>query len=157
MKADTFQKRFWSKVLKSDYCWNWIGSRNKAGYGRLMMKQGGVFLAHRLIWTEEKGNIPDGMCVLHRCDNPSCIRLDHLFLGTQQDNIRDAQNKGRRRWAWLLYGKDAKISAEDVLSMRSEYKPFKFTQPMLAKKYGLPLSKVNSIINKKSFAWLHTQ
>jgi len=74
-------------------CDEWDGPRDRDGYGRLSRGR----RAHRVAWEEANGPIPDGMCVLHRCDNPPCRRLDHLFLGTVADNNRDKALKGR---AW---------------------------------------------------------
>jgi hypothetical protein len=91
--------RFWSKVEKSDErsCWNWkAGTRN--GYGRLWL-DGGIKSAHRVAWEFTNGPIPDGLRVLHRCDNPSCCNPAHLFLGTQEDNVADMVSKGRQRSA----------------------------------------------------------
>lgn len=73
-------------------CWLWQGNTTKKGYGRL-----GGGQAHRMSWTAFRGTIPEGMCVLHRCDNRACVNPDHLWLGTQIDNINDCVNKGRNR------------------------------------------------------------
>ncbi len=75
-----------------DDCLEWPGSVDKAGYGKLGRAQ---VRAHRLIWEAAHGTIPDGLFVCHYCDNPSCIRLAHLWLGTALDNNRDRMNKGR--------------------------------------------------------------
>lgn len=83
--------RVWSHVDKSGECWTWdVGKR----YGSACFK-GRRWQAHRLIWTLTNGSIPDDMCVLHRCDNPKCVKPSHLFLGTQKLNVRDAIQKGR--------------------------------------------------------------
>jgi len=71
-------------------CWEWEGSRFPSGYGRLKRMR-----AHRAVWEAVYGPIPAGLCVLHRCDNPPCVRPDHLRLGTQADNMRDRASKGR--------------------------------------------------------------
>jgi hypothetical protein len=88
--------RFWSKVSKSDKCWEWTAATNKHGYGTFQF-EGRLQKAHRVAWQLSMGSVPDGLFVLHRCDNPSCVRLTHLFLGTQRDNVRDAMRKGRYR------------------------------------------------------------
>jgi hypothetical protein len=89
------EKRFWEKVEKrSDGCWEWVAGKNKAGYGRMIV-DGVPQLAHRLSYAMRFGAIPKGLCVCHHCDNPGCVRPEHLFTGTHGDNVRDAQWKGR--------------------------------------------------------------
>ena len=87
-------KRFWSKVNKTDGCWEWTAYLNKQGYGRYGIGSN-VYRAHRLAFEEAYGPIPEGMFVCHKCDNPSCVRPDHLFLGTNSDNLKDCSAKGR--------------------------------------------------------------
>jgi hypothetical protein len=91
-------RRFWARVRRGDGCWEWQGTRLPTGYGfagtsydRLV----GERYAHRIAYVMEHGTIPRGMCICHKCDNPACVRPDHLFLGTYQDNTRDAMRKGR--------------------------------------------------------------
>lgn len=87
--------RFWDKVLVGDGCWEWqAGTQKHNGYGSFSMN-GRDVKAHRVSWLLWYGEIPKGLRVLHRCDNPPCIRPDHLFLGTQKDNVLDAVAKGR--------------------------------------------------------------
>jgi hypothetical protein len=82
------------KVEKRGECWEWTGYRMPSGHGQLRRsRSGGILLAHRYVWRELVGEIPD--CVLHRCDNPPCVRPSHLWLGTQADNIADMWAKGR--------------------------------------------------------------
>lgn len=75
-------------------CLEWIGTRAIDGYGRAFIN-GRRWNTHRLSWTLHRGPIPAGLVVRHTCDNPSCVRIEHLRLGTQQDNIRDRDRKGR--------------------------------------------------------------
>lgn len=99
--------RFWSHVDKGGPsisaalgpCWLWTSTRT-------------VKRAHRVAWELEHGAIGDGVCVLHRCDTPSCVRVSHLFLGTRGDNILDMVTKGRTT---------AKLAPEDVLAIRREF------------------------------------
>jgi hypothetical protein len=79
-------ERFWSKIQKKTACLEWQGSRDKEGYGGFW--NGITQRAHRYSWELHHGPIPHGMSVLHTCDNPSCVRPDHLYLGTQLDNMR---------------------------------------------------------------------
>lgn len=93
--------RFWARVQKSreDKCWLWQGSVNKDGYGRLQVGPRGanrMWAAHRLAYALHNGPIPDGLWVLHHCDNPPCCNPAHLFLGTLADNHADMDSKGRR-------------------------------------------------------------
>lgn len=93
----TIEERFWRYVQKTDRCWLWIGAEQGDGYGRLWNPGPGPRLlgAHRLSWELHRGPIPDGLWVLHRCDNPLCVNPDHLFLGTNADNVKDMIAKGR--------------------------------------------------------------
>jgi HNH endonuclease len=95
----SLEQRFWCRVKKglADECWLWSGSTNKKGYGRITLgsRAAGVERAHRVSWLLFRGEIPDGLCVLHRCDNPPCVNPSHLFLGTKRDNTADMVSKGR--------------------------------------------------------------
>lgn len=94
----TPEQRFWSKVEKSsepDGCWIWVAGLGKGGYGQFCW-DGRSAGAHRFSYILHFGDIPDGLDVLHHCDNPPCIRPDHLFAGTNLDNTLDSMAKGRR-------------------------------------------------------------
>jgi hypothetical protein len=86
--------RFWNKVDKSDDCWLWTASKLKQGYGRFNFN-GKLILAHRMSWILTNGEIPNEMCALHSCDNPSCVNPSHLRLGTKKDNSQDKIQRGR--------------------------------------------------------------
>lgn len=83
----TLAESFWTKVQRGDDCWPYGAG---AGYGKFRGMP-----AHRAAWILTNGRVPPGLFVLHHCDNPPCVRPDHLFLGTQTDNMRDASQKGR--------------------------------------------------------------
>ncbi len=96
MNRKGLDTRFWSHVEKGDSCWTWTGARCSSGYGQLRV-EGRLVSSHRMAWMLSVGTIPGGLCVLHHCDNRSCVRPDHLFLGTRDDNTKDMDAKGRRR------------------------------------------------------------
>ncbi len=85
---------FWSRVPGGPGCWPYPGAAITGGYRRVKWA-GGRKLVHRLSWELVHGSIPDGMCVLHRCDNPPCVNPEHLWLGTYADNNADMKAKGR--------------------------------------------------------------
>jgi hypothetical protein len=102
MKRDArtpIEDRFWAMVQKGYACWTWTGCIDQRGYGQIARggKYGGHVKTHRLAYEIQNGLIAPGLHVLHRCDNPSCVRGDHLFLGTHTDNMRDMWSKGRGR------------------------------------------------------------
>ena len=87
--------KFWSNVQKSCGCWEWQGYCDKCGYGRLRAGDKRLVGVHRLSWEMHFGIIPEGMCVCHHCDNPKCVRPEHLFVGTHDDNMADMVRKKR--------------------------------------------------------------
>lgn len=92
----TLKERLFEKIVKSDGCWEWIGAKHRFGYG--MIRLGGTqpkITASRASWLVHNGEIPNGMHVCHKCDNPQCTNPDHLFLGTAGDNANDKEQKGR--------------------------------------------------------------
>jgi hypothetical protein len=97
----TLEARFWRKVLKTDTCWVWQGMKHKHGYGVILSEgaRSPTLLAHRVAWAIGHGPIPEGLDVLHHCDNPPCVNYEQcLFLGTQTDNNIDMWTKERGHW-----------------------------------------------------------
>lgn len=94
--------RFWQQVTPSDGCWRWQGAVARVGYGVLGAGDADqpkrLIYAHRASWELHYGPIPDGLCVLHTCDNRCCVNPAHLWLGTRADNIHDMIAKGRAKW-----------------------------------------------------------
>jgi hypothetical protein len=105
--------RFWEKVDRSGECWVWIGGRRPNGYGAFYVGRRKVG-AHRVSYQLAFGVDPGDLDVLHRCDNPPCVRPDHLWLGTPVDNALDARAKGRLPGPW----RGKKLSPLHVEHMR---------------------------------------
>ncbi len=159
------KNRFWPKVQTrgADDCWEWLANRNNKGYG--LIREGGSRpkqLAHRISWTLRHGPIPDGLLVLHHCDNPGCVNPHHLFLGTSRDNSDDMHAKKRWRYVRGQGGHPphvvgsahphAKLTDDDVISIRTRLQNGERVRS-LARKLGLDASTVRSIRDGKS--WTH--
>lgn len=100
--SKNIQERFFSFVEKTESCWNWTGSMRENGYGQFSLANKPI-KAHRVSWLIFNGIIPTNKYILHKCDNRKCVRPDHLFVGTQKDNIADMICKKRgnfktRKW-----------------------------------------------------------
>lgn len=147
-------------------CWEWNKFRNRDGYGQFFVSAWREKLAHRVSYITFVGPIPDGLRVLHRCDNPSCIRPSHLFLGDQKANMADAVSKGRQaRGARLLAARSHVLRGEEVgnhklTEAQVEHiraviasNPPRGTQSDMARQYGVSTTLISRI--KKSRAWKH--
>lgn len=135
-----------------DGCRIWTGAKTRKGYGHLKVK-GVVVDSHRLAWEDANGKIPDGMCICHTCDVPSCINADHLFLGTNRDNDNDKvakgrQSKGKRHADKTRCEKHgmAKLNFEKVFEMRW-LSAMGRTHELLAVEYGVSQSAASSAIS----------
>jgi len=123
-------------------CFEWLGAKNSNGYGSISVNRK-IWGVHRFVWTSFNGEIPEGLMVLHRCDNPPCVRLTHLFLGTSSDNVKDCLRKGRAKPVKLSYTK-----AHEIRLLWRNGK----TQTRIAEIYGVSIATVCAIVNEKT--WL---
>lgn len=142
----SISERFWMKVQKTRGCWYWTS--NEGGktlkYGMLSVPQGHEGMAHRISWEIHFGKIPEGLLVLHKCDNPKCVKPSHLFLGTPQDNMDDMVRKRRS-----LYGEkspQAKLSAIQVERIRKLYTSGKYSQQKLGEMFGVHQTNIGFIV-----------
>lgn len=93
----SMEERFWAKVNKTDGCWEWTAGFFGCGYPAIGIATSKLVSAHRYSWELHNGPIPDGAFVLHKCDNPKCVRPDHLQIGDQAENMRQMVSRGRAR------------------------------------------------------------
>lgn len=132
-----------------DDCIEWQGYREKFGHGRVKIK-GKRYFVHRLAWEEVHGPIPEGLLVRHKCDNPPCINVEHLELGTHQDNVNDMYERGRDR---AIRGEEhyrATLTDEQVVEIRSLWPHTGRSQQSIADEYGVSRALVSLIAHNKT-------
>lgn len=149
----TFAERFWAKVGPTDPgagCRTWIGGKSLDGYGHVV-RLGKIHKAHRIAWELTNGPIPEGMLVCHRCDNPPCCEVAHLFLGTKFDNNHDRSAKGRNSMRWGPTHPSSRLTPEQVLDIRARFK--RGMGPSLAAEFGISEAHVYAIVRRRT--WKH--
>lgn len=151
--TDEQVKRFHSSYRKTRGCWVWTGSlvKDRGGYGRFHAN-GKSYRAHRLSWQLHHGRWPGNLFVCHKCDNPRCVRPDHLFLGTTDDNMADMVSKGRKPSQHGEAHPSNKLKEKDVLAIRKAYRDG-VSQADLHRKYGMSRAAICLIVQKK--LWSH--
>lgn len=152
-------QRFWDKVDKTDGCWLWTAARNTKGYGRFRV-DGNLVSPHRFAYELEVGPIPNGLWVLHHCDNPRCVNPGHLFLGTHSDNMRDSFAKGRMdmQGRGVKAGRAlARLPDDEAKTAIEEYRGGRKTQVGLAGEYGISVRAMGDIIRRTSYKHLDLQ
>lgn len=147
-------ERFWKKVKINEEsgCWEWVGAKNK-GYGWFNAGETTEY-AHRIAWELTNGKIPDGLLVLHSCDNPKCSNVKHLFLGNHKDNMQDMITKGRARHEGHQGEKNpkAKLTEDDVQKIRIDLKNG-VSQKVIGLNFGVTNSNISMIA--KNQIWTH--
>jgi HNH endonuclease len=147
----TPEERFWERVEPEPMsgCWLWTGVLAGRGYGKFRVNGDDVY-THRFSWTLHQGPVPDGLCVLHRCDNPPCVNPRHLFLGTKKDNSWDCRMKGRLNTVPFLRRQRSSrvvLTDEHILAIRRSIGASHLIAPL----YGVAASTVRRI--RAGCAW----
>jgi len=150
-----FEENFWNKVQKTEDCWLWTGNvLNKGmGYGRISFGKRRKEYAHRFSYRLHFGDIPKGLCVCHHCDNPICVRPDHLFTGTISENFKDMREKGRQVQVRGEQSAKAKLTSSDILLIRYLWRSGTKNQTQIAEIYKVTPVCINCIVNRKT--WKH--
>jgi predicted XRE-type DNA-binding protein len=149
-------ERFAAKVGKQDKdgCIPWLGARLPKGYGAIKIpKQRRQEYAHRLAWRIHHGDIPEGVQVLHRCDHPWCVNVDHLFLGSQADNMADMKAKSRSTAG--PRNPRARLLANDVERIKRLLASNALTQRQIAALFGVHQVTISKIA--KGHRWSHVK
>lgn len=134
-------EKLWARVEETDGCWLWPGMKNEKGYGLVKRSTGGYDKAHRVAYASKVGPIGPGLMVCHRCDQPACVRPDHLFVGTALDNNRDRQRKGR-------YLSFRTVTPETVRAIR-RLSNAGHSRSFVAAELGLSVSYVSRVMTGK--------
>ena len=157
--TDKQVRNFWSKVgidLNNNACWEWTAGRTSGGYGKFRLGKH-TMAASRASYLINRGDIPKGMHVCHKCDNRLCVNPNHLFTGTAQDNIHDMMSKGRRVQSYSdrngSRNSNAKLSESNVSTIRTMIDA-KIPYSVIATKYGISKSLITYI---KKDGWSHIQ
>lgn len=146
--TDVFQSHRYTANQKTG-CWEWRGGKISAGYGSFTLYKE-TYLAHRVAYGVKYGLIPEGFVICHRCDNPSCINPEHLFLGTMSDNIKDRDTKGRTTRGESQHA--SKLTRQGVLDIRRKLAEG-VRQKDVAKQYSLHQTTISLIKMRKN--WRH--
>ena len=156
--AHTVAERFEAKYIPepNSGCWLWTAYVYPSGYGQFRLSRdprAACTGAHRASWELHRGKIPDGMLVCHRCDNRLCVNPDHLFIGTYEDNNRDAARKGRSKWKGpralprAEQHHSAKLNWDTVREIRASSNPDNF----FVKKYGVSFAAIANVRSGKTW------
>lgn len=150
--SKTFVRRFWEKVKIADGCWLWVAHLS-GGYGRLARGPYSMILAHVASWIIHYGPVPQGHCVLHRCDVPACVNPAHLWIGNRDDNNKDRAAKGRSAHIFGSHVNGSKLTDGDVVEIRRLYARGGISQLALARKFGVSERNIFFIIHRQH--WVH--
>lgn len=150
---DRLRRMLWQDkvALTESGCWEWQGSKYNTGYGEVW-RNGKKDLAHRVSYELKNGPLSEGEIVMHRCDNPVCVNPEHLFKGSQRDNVLDMYGKGRRNFDGVARGSkngNSKLTWEEVREIRRLRSTGKYKLRELGEMFGVHLTLISLIANNK--------
>jgi hypothetical protein len=152
MYSQEIQDRFWSKVNKTDNCWEWTGGLNQNGYGEFNPYCKNI-KAHRFSFQNHHNRlIQEGLCIMHICDNRKCVNPNHLSEGTHQDNMIDMCNKGRGNKPKGEKHHLSKLTEKQVKEIREKYSQGGTTYKKLGEEYGVEQTVIGKIVRYESWA-----
>lgn len=143
------QKKSDQLQILLDACWNWPGDKGNRGYGRVK-RRGKHLNVHRIAYEAFVGPIPDGLLVLHHCDNPACCNPDHLYVGTQQMNVQDRVRRNRNAIGSRV--RTAVLNEAKVMEIR-RLAAEGTTPKVLARQFGVARNTISLILNRRT--WRH--
>lgn len=155
--SQTIERRFLSFVIKTDTCWIWKGTKVRGGYGQIGRGVSGfprMILAHRASWVLYRGQIPDGLDVLHNCpngDRADCVCPAHLWVGTHSQNMKDMVNKGRSPVFCGVRNHQSRLSIDEIMAIRGMYVFRKTPQCKIAELFGVSQRTINKIVRNISY------
>lgn len=135
-------------INKTDTCWVWTGDKYGSGYGRLSIGKGKQVRAHRFMYEQLNGKIPDGLFACHSCDNRLCVNPSHIFIGTQKDNMQDCLKKGRHKYKTLkgVDSPNSKSTNDDIIKIRKLFSTGEYYQRELGEMFGISQATVSKIV-----------
>lgn len=147
----SIEERFESKVMPIPECgcWIWMGTWKKNGYGGFAIDRNHTIGSHRVSWEIYHGPIPEGLCVLHKCDTKPCVNPVHLFLGTHGDNMEDRDKKGRHIPHPGETHHAAKLTEIQIQEIRTSHE----SSRVLSKQYGVRSGHIRLI--REGRRWKH--
>jgi hypothetical protein len=153
----TVEERFWEKVDKTnpDGCWIWVGARSGNRAGLFAITKYNRIIPYRFSYELKYGKIPEGLFACHKCDNGLCVNPDHIFIGSQTDNMRDMSEKDRSHHT---HGADLHrgcLTDNDIREIRKFYHDQKLSTRKIAQMYGVGKTTIEQILN--GITWAHVK